>query len=558
LGDDLFALQLLYNNPVAIASSTPEAQFNGNISGMIVNRRNDQSTSNKTTLGYGFTYDALNRLTSSDYGEGTIFADNANKYTEYGISYDLNGNIKTLKRKSNTSLVDDLAYTYKNTFSNQLLKVDDNSDKNVGFKDATGDDYDYDANGNLKKDINKGLTSISYNLLNLPDVLSKDVNNGIHYIYSAAGVKLCKEVKEGGPITKRFYAGAFEYDNTLALALIHTEEGMVEVTGTAASPIFTNSYFLKDHLGNTRVMFKSNGAGVDVLQVADYYPFGGRHIPASFGGTNKYLYNGKEQQDELGLDWYDYGARFYDPEGVHFTTIDPLAETYCFQSPYVYAANNPIRFIDVKGMGPGDPEYAYWAATNPLGAIADGFRQVFQSVASFFSFNASATATTQTATTTSSSNGTSGSISLITEYKATFSFNPQNMFNYTGDNNNVPSPYSTSTSATTKTEQKVTTNVPIVGKAVNLSVANSQDTQGTQKTTLEAGVGIANKNSTAAANAYGQVVNTTTSDGNNTVSAKVGVKVNVPVVSTPPNASSTTTTSSVGVKLELEKKVIGN
>jgi hypothetical protein len=106
----------------------------------------------------------------------------------------------------------------------------------------------------------------------LPDVLSKDENNSIRYIYSASGVKLCKEAKEGGTTNKRFYAGAFEYDNTLALALIHTDEGMVEVTGTGASRSFTNSYFLKDHLGNTRVMFKSSGTGIEVLQVADYYP----------------------------------------------------------------------------------------------------------------------------------------------------------------------------------------------------------------------------------------------------------------------------------------------
>lgn len=52
------------------------------------------------------------------------------------------------------------------------------------------------------------------------------------------------------------------------------------------------------------------------------------------------------------LDWYDYGRRFYDPAGVHFTTMDPLAESFNFQSPYVYAANNPVYFIDNNGEGP--------------------------------------------------------------------------------------------------------------------------------------------------------------------------------------------------------------
>jgi len=71
---------------------------------------------------------------------------------------------------------------------------------------------------------------------------------------------------------------------------------------------------------------------------------------------NKYLYNGKElQDDDLGgvnLDWYDYGARFYDPALGRFGTMDPLSESFSFQSPYAYAANNPIGNIDFLGMSP--------------------------------------------------------------------------------------------------------------------------------------------------------------------------------------------------------------
>jgi len=65
--------------------------------------------------------------------------------------------------------------------------------------------------------------------------------------------------------------------------------------------------------------------------------------------TNKFLYNGKELQDDLGLDWYDYGARFYDPVIARFSSIDRFAEKYTSFSPYSYVANNPVNGIDING-----------------------------------------------------------------------------------------------------------------------------------------------------------------------------------------------------------------
>ena len=186
---------------------------------------------------------------------------------------------------------------------------------------------------------------LNYNILNLPKKITRG-SDSISYIYSASGEKLVKRMKDN---SCNYYAGSMVYNNDKTLKYILFEEGMVnKVSGG-----YTYEYHLKDHLGNTRVAFQPNGGGTTTTQVAEYYPFGSSYLPVSPAGTNKYLYNGKEKQDdELGnivLNEYDYGARFYDPRIGRFHTQDRFAEKYMGLNPYHYAANNPIKFIDFKG-----------------------------------------------------------------------------------------------------------------------------------------------------------------------------------------------------------------
>jgi len=123
--------------------------------------------------------------------------------------------------------------------------------------------------------------------------------------------------------------------------------------------VFTISYIYqyRDHLGNARVSFAKNSEGaLEVTDTNNYYPFGLNHIEgmlssSNFGGYYSYKYNGKELQ-ETGM--YDYGARMYMPDIGRWGVVDPMAEQMRRHSPFNYAFNNPIRFIDPDGMAPKD------------------------------------------------------------------------------------------------------------------------------------------------------------------------------------------------------------
>ena len=330
-----FTQNLYYN------TGNGPAKYNGSISSMTW-----KAGTASTVRGYKSTYDGLDRLLNATYGETAGISTNANRFSENVTGYDKNGNIKGLQRYGQTGasaygLLDNLTFTLN---GNQLSRVEDAVSTaaygtNTAFVNgaSAAGEYAYDVNGNLTKDLNKGITDIQYNVLNLPSTVSFSDGSTITYTYGADGTKLRTVHKIGSTTTTTDYCGNVIYENGVQKLLL-TEEGYITLSDSKYH------YYLKDHQGNNRVVISQSGT---VEETSHYYPFGGTF--ASAGNVQPYKYNGKEYDSKKGLNWYDYGARHYDAALGRFETVDPSAENYFKTSLYAYCGNSPISRIDPTG-----------------------------------------------------------------------------------------------------------------------------------------------------------------------------------------------------------------
>lgn len=244
---------------------TLAAQFNGDIAGS-----RWKSKSNGIARLYSFGYDKVSRLTSANFLErnGTAWGKTTMDFSVSNLTYDVNGNIITMNQMGKNgaaapALIDQLSYTYRSN-SNKLAKVADPintaaaklGDFNNGVN-AT-DDYDYDANGNLIKDENKKISLIRYNYLNLPDSIVITGKGSIVYRYDASGNKVRKivtDVTGGTPkVATTDYIGGFVYRNDTLQFSSH-EEGRIRAVFKTGQPVaYYYDYFVKDHLGNVRLV----------------------------------------------------------------------------------------------------------------------------------------------------------------------------------------------------------------------------------------------------------------------------------------------------------------
>ena len=320
--------------------------FNGNIS-----RMQWQSSKDNVLRGYDFTYDGLNRLEESTYGEGADMSQSKNHYSEQVLSYSPNGSIERLQRygkKNNGTfgLIDDLTYAYN---GNQIKSISDKAGSllyngSFDFKDGADADveYFYDANGALVKDLNKGISNIEYDILGNLKCITFSNGFKTEYIYDAAGYKL-RTIHESAVTNTTDYISNFIFeDGKLDKYLF---DGGYCSFDNNQNPTF--HYYEKDHLGSIRMVVNENGT---IEQVNHYYPFGGVYGDLSYKGElqrNKYI--GKEFDHMYGLDWYDHGARMYDAARVVWDRIDNSGEKNSDISPYLYCHDNAINKFDPDG-----------------------------------------------------------------------------------------------------------------------------------------------------------------------------------------------------------------
>lgn len=369
-----FSQNLYYNDPIAGA----DACYNGNISAM-----KWKSAGETEMRGYTFEYNNLNRLLNANYGEGDNLQAAIGRFNEE-LTYDKMGNIMFLKRYGVSSkynnnflynLINDLEYSYS---GNQLKTVDDHAEEEesvvfegvADFKDRSNasKQYSYDANGNMTKDLNKGIDTIRYNLLNLPQEIVFANGDRSLYKYNATGTKYqvihythidteLNPVQGNGEAQYKIltydYDGSYVYRDHY-FNMLMTPGGYVhfnEFTGEIC-------FYAKDHLGNNRATYyvtPITELGVLVKDINNYYPFGMEFnekpvvFNVGFNPELDFTYNGKESQTMHGLNMMDYGARFIDMANPGWIGVDPLAEKYYSISPYAYCAGNPVNRIDPDG-----------------------------------------------------------------------------------------------------------------------------------------------------------------------------------------------------------------
>ena len=336
---ELFEMNLRYFDP---RRDWVAASYTGNITEWKWQHKQVDGATLCDDYTYAYTYDDLGRLQSADlYSRDDDTLDGAVSGFSERMSYDKNSNILTLNRQGSP---DENVQSYGFEYIGNQRTKERNSNSSYG----------YDANGNMTEDALTGF-GMSYNILNLPEYIQDNWGSGEishRYSYLADGTKTSVGDYENSGYQ---YAGSLVYsmDYGTVNSFESASFGGGRIVGTNDGTSSEVHYFLTDHLGSTRVVAKVTPTGREDLDRKDYYPFGKEWAqPDMPTSDNRYTFSGKEKQHLRfqEIDYADFGARFYDSEGVMFLQQDPMSEKYYPIGQYNYCLGNPIRLIDPNGM----------------------------------------------------------------------------------------------------------------------------------------------------------------------------------------------------------------
>jgi RHS repeat-associated protein len=362
--NDYFGMELYYNTAESTSLGNP-LYYNGNV-GAIKWKNAGVAAGVGDQRSYSFTYDKTDKLKTSAFKgyNGSVWGKENGTLNE-NMNYDHNGNITTLSRNQNvrglsgtviTSTaqgMDNLGYSYIN--GNQLNQVSDAAPGAGGFVDGASSitEFAYNANGSLTKDLNKGITSITYNALGKPLVVtfSGTPAKTVTYTYDAVGTKLKMVALANSVTTTTDYVGGFVYTNN-ALNFFGSPEGRVVKNGTT----YEYQYAIADHQGNTRVVFSSVAPTPTVLT-------------ATFEGDA----NDNSSQFTNVLNVVPYGSANNTPAGVKVVRMNQTYSAGPAKSLKVYPGDK----IDME-------TYAYYEGTSGFGGTNNTVAAMVTSIASAF------------------------------------------------------------------------------------------------------------------------------------------------------------------------------
>ena len=366
--NDVFGLTLDYYNGDYLrtgrnitSSPTIGADYNGNIKALRwANKKiaGDYSGSTANQKGYLYNYDRNNWLTGAVFGNtnsSTAAISPIAALGEGGLTYDANGNIKTLQRTNETGTVsDNLTYNYTYNGKNQLNSVTESatataSDANDIENQAAGN-YEYDVIGQLKRNVSENLYYF-YNTQGLVTEVKKGANTIVKFFYNERGQRVKKE--SYNTATFAFQGTTFyELDltgNTMAIYNMSTagaiSQADLPIYGLSRLGITSRSnianYEITDHLGNVRAVIEKQSG--DVKSFADYYPFG-ELLPSRNSLNYRYAFQGQELDKETNMEAFQ--LRLWDGRLGRWLSPDPYGQ---YSSPYLGMGNNPISLIDPDG-----------------------------------------------------------------------------------------------------------------------------------------------------------------------------------------------------------------